>query len=194
MVQNHCSQTKQVLGKVKCDRHVEGHWKGGRIDTYSFVWHQSCCSCISQLHQFLITSSTNITGFSGGTSWEHAKHRLRSVPILCTIWCVQLQIQDWIYCWEFVSLFQMEYYYVNLKISSIMIFLLGTLSWGYDFDSLLHVQTLKHTNEPLERTDVQNFFTKRSAGIGTVTNRSFIAFLHFILVCQKHTFKLWVYL
>ena len=48
-------------------------WKGGRIDTYSFVWHQSCCSCISQLHQFLITSSTNITGFSGGTSWEHAK-------------------------------------------------------------------------------------------------------------------------
>ena len=73
MVQNHCSQTKQVLGKVKCDRHVEGHWKGGRIDTYSFVWHQSCCSCISQLHQFLITSSTNIAGFSGGTSWEHAK-------------------------------------------------------------------------------------------------------------------------
>ena len=51
----------------RCDRHVEVHWKGGRIDTYLYVLHQSCCSCASQLHQFSITTS-----YSGGT-WEHAK-------------------------------------------------------------------------------------------------------------------------
>ena len=185
--------------------------KGGRIDTYSFVWHQSCCSCISQLHQFLITSSTNIAGFSGGTRWEHAKTspekcsnslhnlmcpaadtRLDLLLGVCFVFpngvmsILKFHPQRWI--GEVrgrdgslsVRLIVNPFYsFIMLKAKQfeLLPFCLGLCLEDKILIACANFEAYKWA---FGANGCSEFLHQRSAGIGKVVYRSFIAFLHFL--------------